>query len=97
MERFVVKKLDPYVKEDRDLFRRFYKVLMVKEFPDPSERDDVENFLMCLFIQRYQRTNSGTKKIFDNYHIHVLMNVETDRIVGGIIFNYVELCRCGIL
>lgn len=97
MERYKVKRIDPFVKEDRDLFRRFYATLMVKEFPDPSERDEVENFLGCLFIQHYHRANPGSKKIFDHYHVNLLIDEMTNRCIGGIIFNYVEKCSCGIL
>ncbi|HEY0986724.1 MAG TPA: toll/interleukin-1 receptor domain-containing protein, partial [Kofleriaceae bacterium] len=75
--------------EDLALLRRFYTELYVHEFPDPNERESVDN------MERYlQRKADGW---YGNNNYHILLYLDGDAPVAGAIIDYLAEPNAGII
>ncbi|HZJ65610.1 MAG TPA: GNAT family N-acetyltransferase [Kofleriaceae bacterium] len=75
--------------DDLALLRRFYSDLYVHEFPDPNERESVEN------MERYlQRKAEGW---YRNNNYHILLYLDGDAPVAGAIIDYLAEPNAGII
>lgn len=69
-------------------FGRFYTDIYMEAFPDEDEREGFDNFL------KYLKRAPDAKEY--KYHV-VLAKDESDRIVGGGIFNYYKKSNAGVI
>lgn len=69
-------------------FGQFYTDVYMEAFPDDDERESFDNFL------KYLKRAVGAKEY--KYHI-VLAKDESDRVIGGCIFNYYRKSNAGVI
>ncbi len=71
------------------LLRSFYDGLYTQEFPDPDERELLEN------MERYLQLKAAGWYGLNNYHI--LLLTEAEEIVGGVVADYFERSNVGVI
>lgn len=70
---------------DLDALRRFYECLYVLEFPDPNERESLENMVSYL-------RGRGGRGVY-----HIVLALRGDAIAGGSISDYLTESRTGAI
>lgn len=76
---------------DLDLLRRFYDELMIPNFPLEEERDDLDDWLICLDPDRAE------DKSVEGPPMDVLILHFDNTVIGGIAFEYYPQARAGLL
>lgn len=74
---------------DIELLRRFYQDVYVAEFPDPDERESLEN------MERYLRLKADGW--YGNNSYHILVYLDRGRPIGGSIIDYLEEANAGVI
>ena len=74
---------------DHEMLRRFYSECLVPAFPDPDERESLENIQKYLWLK--QRGELGA----NNYHVLVVL--DGDAVVAGSVSAYLEKPSAGAI
>ena len=75
---------------DNELLERFYHGVYVEEFPDPDERESLEN--MTEYLRLKEQGWYGA----NNYHILVI-SADDGQIAGGVIADYFDRSNAGVI
>lgn len=76
-------------KQDRELLRDFYQELYVIEFPDPDERESLEN------MERYLELKTQGWYGKNNYHITI--GIQDGKPIAGVIADYLAEANSGVI
>lgn len=77
--------------ESIKLLCEFYAEIYLNVFPDPNERESLDNML------DYLKKKQLGWYAENNYHILLLANKETNEIIGGSILDYLKKPNCGVI
>ncbi|QSO53954.1 GNAT family N-acetyltransferase [Alicyclobacillus curvatus] len=80
------------IKDDASIQKlcEFYAHIYLREFPDPNERESLDNMLM--YLSKKQTRWYGQ----NNYHVTLMVD-QHQRIVGGAIYDYIFKANCGVM
>ena len=75
--------------EHLDLLRRFYNDLYISEFPDPDERESMENMAQYLQLK--------AKGWYQGNNYHILLILKDELLIAGSIIDYLVEANSGVI
>jgi GNAT superfamily N-acetyltransferase len=74
---------------DLELLRKFYRECYVLEFPDPNERESLENMEKYLQL-KYQGW-------YGNNNYHIIIAIQSKQFIGGVVADFLAEANTGVI